>query len=103
MFVHASDVLGTRSSLARQRHKKKARYASHQQLTDSHAIGPSYLLLTKATKKWGRSLDTSQNIDLLGLAPPMSAMGQKQTFALHQPMSALPPIATAKADMCSAK
>jgi hypothetical protein len=28
----------------------------------------------------------------------MSALGQKQTFALHQPMSALPP----KADMCSA-
>ena len=29
----------------------------------------------------------------------MSALGQKQTFAVHQPMSALPPIATAKADM----
>src|SRR5262245_16059268 len=29
----------------------------------------------------------------------MSALGQKQTFALHQPMSALPPIATAKADI----
>jgi hypothetical protein len=29
---------------------------------------------------------------------PMSALGQKQTFAVHQPMSALPP----KADMCSA-
>src|SRR5262245_29892820 len=29
---------------------------------------------------------------------PMSALGQKRTFALHQPMSALPPIATAKAD-----
>jgi hypothetical protein len=28
----------------------------------------------------------------------MSALGHKQTFALHQPMSALPPIA----DMCSA-
>ena len=28
----------------------------------------------------------------------MSALGQKQTCALHQPMSALPP----KADMCSA-
>src|SRR5262249_40723521 len=28
----------------------------------------------------------------------MSALGQKQTFALHQPMSALPP----KADICSA-
>src|SRR5262245_6647655 len=28
----------------------------------------------------------------------MSALGQKQTYALHQPMSALPPIATAKAD-----
>ena len=28
----------------------------------------------------------------------MSALGQKQTFAVHQPMSALPPIATAIAD-----
>ena len=28
----------------------------------------------------------------------MSALGQKQTFALHQPMSALLPTATAKAD-----
>ena len=33
----------------------------------------------------------------------MSALGQKQTFALHQTMSALPPIATAKAySRCSA-
>jgi hypothetical protein len=46
----------------------------------------------------------------------MSALGHKQTCALHQPMSAIPPIATAKAnfrkkamsalppkaDMCSA-
>ena len=29
----------------------------------------------------------------------MSALGQKQTFAVQQPMSALPPIATAKADI----
>jgi hypothetical protein len=29
---------------------------------------------------------------------PMSALGQKQTYAVHKPMSALPPIATAKAD-----
>ena len=28
----------------------------------------------------------------------MSVLGQKQTFALHQPMSALPP----RADMCGA-
>jgi hypothetical protein len=28
----------------------------------------------------------------------MSALGHKRTFAAHQPMSALPPIATAKAD-----
>jgi hypothetical protein len=27
----------------------------------------------------------------------MSALGQKQTFAVHQPMSALPPIATSNA------
>src|SRR5262249_27109532 len=31
--------------------------------------------------------------------PPMSALGQKQTYALQQAMSALPPIATAKADI----
>ena len=29
----------------------------------------------------------------------MSALGKKQTFAMQQPMSALPPIATAKADI----
>jgi hypothetical protein len=30
----------------------------------------------------------------------MSALGQKQTYALQQAMSALHPIASAKADMC---
>src|SRR5262245_26761697 len=35
-------------------------------------------------------------------ARPMSALGQKQTHAMQQRMSALPPIATAKADICSA-
>jgi hypothetical protein len=30
----------------------------------------------------------------------MSALGHKRTYAVHQPMSALPPKATAKADMC---
>jgi hypothetical protein len=35
---------------------------------------------------------------LLGDDRSMSALGQKQTFAVHQPMSALPP----KADMCGA-
>jgi hypothetical protein len=29
----------------------------------------------------------------------MSALGQKQTYALQQAMSALPPIATVKADI----
>jgi len=29
----------------------------------------------------------------------MSALGQKQTYAVQQGMSALPPIATAKADI----
>ena len=29
----------------------------------------------------------------------MSALGQKQTYAVQKGMSALPPIATAKADM----
>jgi len=33
------------------------------------------------------------------VTPTMSALGQKQTFALHQPMSALP----LKADIGSAK
>jgi hypothetical protein len=30
----------------------------------------------------------------------MSALGQKQTYALQKAMSALPPIATAKANFC---
>jgi hypothetical protein len=30
-------------------------------------------------------------------------LGQKQTYAMQYAMSALPPIATPKADMCSAK
>src|SRR6476646_9613919 len=30
----------------------------------------------------------------------MSALGQKRTCAVHQPLSALPPIATVKADIC---
>jgi len=33
-----------------------------------------------------------------GVTPVESALGQKQTYALQQAMSALPPIATAKAD-----
>ena len=32
----------------------------------------------------------------------MSASGQKQTYAVQQPMSALPPIATKKADLLNA-
>ena len=32
----------------------------------------------------------------------MSALGQKQTFAVQQVMSALPLLATAKADVCGA-
>jgi len=32
----------------------------------------------------------------------MSALGQKQTYAVQKAMSALPPITTAKADMCGA-
>jgi len=30
----------------------------------------------------------------------MSALGHKQTYAVQKAMSALPPIATAKADIC---
>jgi hypothetical protein len=36
---------------------------------------------------------------LIALEGPMSALGQKRTYAPQQAMSALPPIATAKADM----
>jgi len=32
---------------------------------------------------------------------PMSALGHKQTYAVQNGMSALPPIATAKADFCT--
>ena len=40
--------------------------------------------------------------NLLLLYRPMSALGQKRTNAVQKGMSALPPIATAKADMCGA-
>src|SRR5262249_25110181 len=35
----------------------------------------------------------------VGVKRPMSALGQNQTHAVQQAMSAIPPIATAKADM----
>ena len=41
-------------------------------------------------------MDAKSNMELIAL----SALGQKQTYAVQQPMSALPSIATAKADMC---
>ena len=39
-----------------------------------------------------------QGLKASTLRPPMSALGQKQTYAAQQVMSALPPIAAAKAD-----
>src|SRR5262249_19617155 len=42
--------------------------------------------------KWGSVFAGQQS------KPLMSALGQKQTYAAHKGMSALPPIATAKAD-----
>src|SRR5262249_752591 len=42
---------------------------------------------------------TSQSSRRMTRSPAISALGQKQTFAVHQPMSALPP----KADICSAQ
>ena len=38
-----------------------------------------------------------QGLKASTLPPPMSALGQKQTYAVHKPMSAMP-----KADMCGA-
>src|SRR5215468_9824839 len=38
-------------------------------------------------------------INLRAWNSPMSALGQKQTYAVQKTMSALPPIATAKADI----
>jgi hypothetical protein len=47
----------------------------------------------------GRSLDDPRNYNVVYLQTRfMSALGQKQTCAVHQPMSALPP----NADMGSA-
>src|SRR5262249_12456177 len=43
--------------------------------------------------------DDAQSYQILAFAPwQMSALGQKRTFAVQNLMSALPPIATAKAD-----
>src|SRR5262249_46375880 len=52
-------------------------------------IGPAYgAVLSRTPPRRSRATD-----DL------MSALGQKRTYAAQQPMSALPPIATAKADI----
>src|SRR5262249_31200465 len=57
-------------------------------LAQGVALREFYLVLGLVTRKFG----------LNNGSDGMSALGQKQTFALHQPMSALPP----KADICSA-
>ena len=51
----------------------------------------------------GRSMTSRKRVKSLRVGrrlhpPPMSALGQKQTCAVQRAMSALPPIATAKAD-----
>src|SRR5262245_51674501 len=43
-------------------------------------------------------LRTTPVFEVYQIKAAMSALGQKQTCAVHQSMSALPPIATAKAD-----
>jgi hypothetical protein len=51
------------------------------------------------------SMQSIVNLGFSGILPlgailsAMSALGHKQTYALQQTMSALPPLATAKADM----
>jgi hypothetical protein len=40
-----------------------------------------------------------QGLKATTLRPPMSALGHKRTFCIARAMSALPPIATAKADI----
>ena len=64
---------------------------------DFKEIPPSHCL----PRGSGRGIVTAQM--RIRKDPAMSALGQKQTNAAQQRMSALPSIATAKADMCSAK
>ena len=70
----------------------------------SHKMSPQFVALRArrcASKHLNGSTQNTERAETLGancLAPKMSALGQKQTFAVQKGTSALPPIATAKAD-----
>jgi hypothetical protein len=54
--------------------------------------------MTLADDGWGSNISYELLAIIVALVA-MSALGQKQTYAPHNGMSALPPIATTKADM----
>src|SRR5215510_14803175 len=54
--------------------------------------------LIRRPRGFGQLHRSGSNLQRERLPAPMSALGQEQTFALHQPMSVLPP----KADSCTA-
>jgi len=56
--------------------------------------------MTLADDGWGSNISYELLAIILALVA-MSALGQKQTYAAQQVMSALFPIATAKADICA--
>src|SRR5262249_18771967 len=56
------------------------------------------VLFRLAFHRWQKSVVSYRGFALL-VAVQMSALGQKQTYAPHNGMSALPPIATTKADI----
>jgi hypothetical protein len=58
----------------------------------------AYAEVPRALRQRPSILLASSEIELGGGPTGRSSAGQKQTFAVHQPMSALPP----KADMCGA-
>src|SRR5262252_2411276 len=56
------------------------------------------VLFPLAFHRWQKSVVSYRGFALL-VAVQMSALGHKRTYALQEAMSALPPIATAKADL----
>src|SRR5262245_46486173 len=71
----------------------------------SHLVWALIALNSRVLQKLGnvmarvRSVGYCAHSQIIWSASLMSALGQKQTYAAHKPMSALPPTATAKADM----
>ena len=75
------------------------RYQTHY-LSDAHEMRPySGLIYHGPRLPKSKSIHMKRGAEATKRLPRMSALGQKQTYGLQKATSALPPIATAKADI----